>query len=86
MAVAEQDLLAPEALAFGAQLRGLGVDVEITEYKGMTHTILAMNGESHQLPWKENQKLTPRSERNICQRQTAGDRLWKGFEGCFKCV
>ncbi|KAI1624197.1 alpha/beta hydrolase fold-domain-containing protein, partial [Exophiala viscosa] len=44
LAVAEQDLLAPEALLFAAQLRGAGVNVETVEYEGMTHTILAMNG------------------------------------------
>lgn len=45
-AVAEQDLLAPEALEFASRLRELGVDVDVTEYQGMTHTILAMNGKS----------------------------------------
>lgn len=47
LAVAEQDLLAPEALSFMNRLRQLGVDTEVTSYAGMTHTILAMNGESY---------------------------------------
>lgn len=46
IAIAEQDLLAPEGLAFADQLRRSGVDVEVTNYVGMTHTILAMNGKS----------------------------------------
>ncbi|KAI9726104.1 MAG: hypothetical protein M1834_009420 [Cirrosporium novae-zelandiae] len=44
MAISEQDLLAPEGLAYAAQLRGLGVQVETTVYKGMTHSILGLNG------------------------------------------
>lgn len=44
MAVSEQDLLAPEALAFAAQLEGLGVPVETIVYKGSTHSLLALNG------------------------------------------
>lgn len=43
-AVSEQDLLAPEGLSFAKQLTKLGVDVEVTTYEGMTHSILAMNG------------------------------------------
>jgi len=45
VAVAEQDLLAPEALAFAQQLRKSGVHVEVKIYEGMTHSILALNGE-----------------------------------------
>lgn len=44
IAVAEMDLLAPEALAFGEQLRGLGVDVETVVVKGGTHSILSLHG------------------------------------------
>lgn len=44
MAVAELDLLAPEALAFGEQLRGLGVDAETVVVKGGTHSILSLHG------------------------------------------
>ncbi|EXJ84724.1 hypothetical protein A1O3_05395 [Capronia epimyces CBS 606.96] len=53
MGVAEQDVLAPEALRFADQVRavrgsgsnsGSGLDVEVELYPGMTHTILAMNG------------------------------------------
>ncbi|KAI5464087.1 Alpha/Beta hydrolase protein [Mariannaea sp. PMI_226] len=44
IAVAEFDLLAPEALAFGEQLRGLGVDVETVVVKGGTHSIMSLHG------------------------------------------
>ncbi|KAH7158144.1 Alpha/Beta hydrolase protein [Dactylonectria estremocensis] len=44
MAVSELDLLAPEALAFGQQLRGLGVDAETIVVKGGTHSILSLHG------------------------------------------
>lgn len=44
MAVSEQDLLAPEALAFASQLRGFGIQVETVVYKGSTHSLLALNG------------------------------------------
>ncbi|KAF4946854.1 hypothetical protein FGADI_10883 [Fusarium gaditjirri] len=44
IAVAEMDILAPEALAFGEQLRGLGVDVETLLVKGGTHSILSLHG------------------------------------------
>ncbi|KAM0318656.1 hypothetical protein ACHAPQ_010599 [Fusarium lateritium] len=44
MAVAETDILAPEALAFGEQLEGLGVDVETVVVKGGTHSILSLHG------------------------------------------
>jgi acetyl esterase/lipase len=46
VAVADQDLLSPEALAFAEQLRDLQVEVEVKRYPGMPHNILAMNGES----------------------------------------
>ncbi|OQV04033.1 hypothetical protein CLAIMM_08982 [Cladophialophora immunda] len=41
--IADQDLLAPEAREFATHLRRVGVAVEVAEYEGMTHTILAMN-------------------------------------------
>lgn len=44
IAVAEMDVLAPEALAFGEQLQGLGVDVETVVVKGGTHSILSLHG------------------------------------------
>ncbi|KAF9772941.1 hypothetical protein IL306_009328 [Fusarium sp. DS 682] len=44
IAVAEMDILAPEALAFGEQLRGFGVDVETLLVKGGTHSILSLHG------------------------------------------
>lgn len=44
IAVAEMDILAPEALAFGEQLRGLGVSVETLLVKGGTHSILSLHG------------------------------------------
>ncbi|KAF5024938.1 hypothetical protein F66182_2980 [Fusarium sp. NRRL 66182] len=44
IAAAEMDILAPEALAFGEQLRGLGVDVETLVVKGGTHSILSLHG------------------------------------------
>jgi acetyl esterase/lipase len=44
IAVAEMDILAPEALAFGEQLKGLGVDVETVVVKGGTHSILTLHG------------------------------------------
>lgn len=44
IAVAEMDLLAPEALVFGQQLRRLGVDVETVVVKGGTHSILSLHG------------------------------------------
>lgn len=47
IAVADQDVLAPEALSFADQLGPLGVDVEVAIYGGMTHTILAMNGKPY---------------------------------------
>ncbi|KAK7425807.1 hypothetical protein QQZ08_007656 [Neonectria magnoliae] len=44
IAVAELDLLAPEALSFGEQLRGLGVDAETVVVQGGTHSILTLHG------------------------------------------
>lgn len=44
IAVAEMDVLTPEALAFGEQLQGLGVDVETLVVKGGTHSILSLHG------------------------------------------
>ncbi|KAF4454796.1 hypothetical protein F53441_2738 [Fusarium austroafricanum] len=44
MAAAEMDILAPEALAIGEQLRGLGVEVEVSVVKGGTHSILSLHG------------------------------------------
>ncbi|KUJ15179.1 lipase/ esterase [Mollisia scopiformis] len=44
IAVSEHDLLAPEAVAFGEQLKGLGVEVEIKTYEGSTHSLLALSG------------------------------------------
>ncbi|KAM5346823.1 hypothetical protein ACJ41O_009828 [Fusarium nematophilum] len=44
MAVSEMDILAPEALAFGDQLRSLGVEVETLVVKGGTHSILSLHG------------------------------------------
>ncbi|KAF4120868.1 Carboxylesterase family [Geosmithia morbida] len=44
IAYSDQDILAPEAVAFGNQIESLGVDVTMTELKGCTHSILALNG------------------------------------------
>ncbi|EXJ93801.1 hypothetical protein A1O1_02194 [Capronia coronata CBS 617.96] len=44
IAVAEQDVLAPEALDFADRVSSLGIKVDVKIYPGMTHTILAMNG------------------------------------------
>ncbi|KAF5003612.1 hypothetical protein FDECE_9845 [Fusarium decemcellulare] len=44
MAVSEMDILAPEALAFGEQLKSLGVDVETLVVQGGTHSILSLHG------------------------------------------
>ncbi|KAJ4140101.1 hypothetical protein NW768_001454 [Fusarium equiseti] len=44
MAVAEMDLLAPEAMAFSQQLKSLGVDVETSMVHGGTHSILSLHG------------------------------------------
>jgi acetyl esterase/lipase len=45
VAVAECDLLAPEAIAYGKQLEEVGVDVEFKTYKGATYSLLAGSGE-----------------------------------------
>ena len=44
IAVSEQDLLAPEAVAFGEQLKSLGVEAETVIVEGGTHSILSLNG------------------------------------------
>lgn len=44
VAVAEFDLLAPEALAFTEQLKKLGVDAESLVVPGATHAIMSLHG------------------------------------------
>lgn len=44
LAVAECDLLAPEALRYAEQLRQNGVPTELHVYKGATHSILVLAG------------------------------------------
>ncbi|RSL51682.1 hypothetical protein CEP53_008357 [Fusarium sp. AF-6] len=44
IAVAEMDILAPEALAFGEQLRSLGIEVDTLIVEGATHSILSLHG------------------------------------------
>ncbi|KAL1889083.1 hypothetical protein Sste5346_009148 [Sporothrix stenoceras] len=44
MAVSEQDLLAPEGIAFAEKLQGLGVKAELQILRGCTHSILALDG------------------------------------------
>ncbi|RGP67202.1 hypothetical protein FLONG3_8597 [Fusarium longipes] len=44
MAVAEMDLLAPEASAFSRKLEDLGVDIETLVVQGGTHSILSLHG------------------------------------------
>lgn len=44
VAVAECDLLAPEGLAYAGALREAGVEVEVTVYKGATHSVLVLAG------------------------------------------
>lgn len=44
IAAAEMDLLAPEAVAFGEQLKGLGVEVDTLVVEGATHSILSLHG------------------------------------------
>ncbi|RSL73132.1 hypothetical protein CEP54_000537 [Fusarium duplospermum] len=44
ISVAEMDILAPEALAFGEQLRVLGVEVDTLVVEGATHSILSLHG------------------------------------------
>lgn len=42
--VAECDLLAPEGKQYADILRGAGINVELKEYKGATHSILVLAG------------------------------------------
>ncbi|KAK6225565.1 lipase from carbohydrate esterase family ce10 [Colletotrichum tabaci] len=51
LAVAEVDLLTPEGLAYAAQLRDAGVEVETEVYKGATHSVLVLAG-VHQISRK----------------------------------
>ncbi|KAJ0159834.1 AB hydrolase superfamily protein [Colletotrichum tanaceti] len=51
LAVAEVDLLTPEGLAYAAQLRDAGVEVETEVYKGATHFVLVLAG-VHQISRK----------------------------------
>jgi acetyl esterase/lipase len=44
LAIAECDLLAPEAIQYGNSLRKSGVDVDIQLYRGATHSILILAG------------------------------------------
>jgi len=44
VAVAECDLLAPEALKYGESLKAVGVDTEVKIYKGATHSVLILAG------------------------------------------
>lgn len=44
MAVSDQDILAPEAEAFGEQLTGLGVKMDVVNIEGGTHSILTLGG------------------------------------------
>jgi acetyl esterase/lipase len=44
LAIAECDLLAPEAIQYGSSLRKSGVDVDIQLYSGATHSILILAG------------------------------------------
>ncbi|KAH8890561.1 hypothetical protein GQ53DRAFT_824295 [Thozetella sp. PMI_491] len=44
VAVAQCDLLAPEALAYATALQEAGVDVQLKSYKGATHSILVLTG------------------------------------------
>ncbi|KAJ7645477.1 lipase/ esterase [Mycena polygramma] len=45
IAVCERDILRNEGVAYGEKLSKLGVPVEIVEYKGAPHPIMAMDGE-----------------------------------------
>lgn len=47
IAVAELDILAPEALVYSQQLHQAGVSVEAKIYGGSTHSILALSGVFH---------------------------------------
>lgn len=44
LAVADQDLLGPEALAFAEQIKDLGVSVETVVVEGATHSIMSYHG------------------------------------------
>lgn len=44
IAVADCDLLAPEALEYGKLLKEVGVDVEVNVVQGGTHSILILAG------------------------------------------
>ncbi|KAI0825072.1 alpha/beta hydrolase fold-domain-containing protein [Trametes gibbosa] len=44
--VAELDILRDEGIAYGRKLQNSGVQVEIKEYKGAPHPIMAMDGEA----------------------------------------
>ncbi|KIH89743.1 hypothetical protein SPBR_07494 [Sporothrix brasiliensis 5110] len=44
VAVSEQDLLAPEGIAFAKQLQELGVKTELQVLQGCTHSVLALDG------------------------------------------
>ncbi|KAG9315599.1 alpha/beta hydrolase fold-domain-containing protein [Chiua virens] len=42
--ICEMDILRDEGIAYGEKLRGLGVKVEIKQYKGVPHQTLGMDG------------------------------------------
>ena len=44
IAIAELDLLAPEARAYAELLKSVGVAAEVKVYEGSTHPILTMDG------------------------------------------
>ncbi len=44
IAVSAEDVLAPEGIAFAAQLEGVNVPVALQVLEGCTHSILALNG------------------------------------------
>jgi acetyl esterase/lipase len=44
IAVSEFDLLAPEGIAYGEQLKDVGVMVDLKTYEGSTHSLLAASG------------------------------------------
>ncbi len=58
IAVSEHDLLSPEAIAFGSQLKEVGVEVELKTYKGSTHSLLALSGMSSPFLTMEFLELT----------------------------
>ena len=45
IAIADQDLLSTEGLAYAASLRTAGVEVDVRIYPGMPHAMMAMSGE-----------------------------------------